>query len=155
MFNDRLNVSALPLLSVNQPHLECQGLLLSLPDTRPTFILNCYRPPDADINQATLSVSNLLNSLDGIDNKDILVLGDWHIDLLAKSPGRVVFNCMLSTQALTQIIKIPTRISLVKSSLLDVICTNNTGLYINLGVISLGLSDHNLIVVSRKGPKKS
>ena len=61
---------------------------------------------------------------------------------------------MLRSQSIQQQITLPTRVSMTKSSLLDIFGTNNPTLYVNSGVVTMGLSDHDLIVISRKGLKR-
>ena len=152
-FGTNKNNTFLFSYSVNTPYLEAQCILLKLPEMRPTFIFSCYRLPDADVNMAITMMSNLVTMLDNVPLKDVILIGDWNIDLLDNSNSKTQVCRMLRAHSLTQLISLPTRVSLAKSSLIDIIAISNTSLYINSGVHILGLSDHDLVLVARKGNK--
>ena len=52
---------------------------------------------------------------------------------------------LMDVYGLTNLIKVPTRIVVESSSLIDVILTNKPSSFLTSGVFDLGLSDHNLI----------
>ena len=64
---------------------------------------------------------------------------------------------LMDVYGLTNLIKVPTRIVVESSSLIDVILTNKPSSFLTSGVFDLGLSDHNLIctVMRLQCPKLS
>ncbi len=87
----RYSMTIMPLYSINTAYLECWYLHLCLLDTRPTYIFICYRRPDADTNWAINILSNLLDFLDDIPLKDMIVCHNLNIALLSASNGKTFF----------------------------------------------------------------
>ena len=58
-------------------------------DTRTTLIGNLYRPPDGDVTTALDCVKNVLLEIQGMGQKDILLLGDMntHWERLQSNQG--------------------------------------------------------------------
>ena len=80
-------------------------------------------------------------------------MGDINIDMLdKKNPSTKKFLELIKTFGLRQLIKLPTRFSSDKNSLLDVICTNSDFIS-NSGVGNVNLSDHQIILTTRKKAK--
>ena len=85
------------------------------------------------------------------ENKEIYILGDLNINLLAQNVSIAKkLQEIMELYQLTQIIDHPTRITESTKSLLDVCITSSTEKIISLGVIHLGISDHSLIYAIRK-----
>ncbi len=127
--------------------LEIQWLKLCLPETRPTYIGNLYRPPSGNINSALSIIENKLDLLHSEGIHDVLLMGDMNIDLLKKSPSSSKLNTFCRNNILTQQIRKPTRYSNTGSTLLDHALTNNDDFYNLCGVVDLGLSDHCLVCI--------
>ncbi len=86
-----------------------------------------------------------------IENKEIYILGDLNINLLAQNVSIAKkLQEIMELYQLTKIIDDPTRITESTKSLLDVCITSSTEKIISLGVIHLGISDHSLIYAIRK-----
>ncbi len=64
-------------------------------------------------------------------------------------------SSFLKKQNLDQLIKGPTRITMITSTCPDHVYTNNTDVYSHFGKLDPGLSDHFLIFVERKGKRPS
>ena len=132
---------------------ELQCVKLSLPETRSTFIINAYRPPDGDIKAFIEILSNLIDDLTTSSNPDILVMGDINIDLKKSTPSSNKIKQLLQSRGMVQLIKDPTRVSNTGNTLIDHIYTNNNTFYDSCGVYDIGLSDHSLIYVTRHRKK--
>ena len=85
------------------------------------------------------------------ENKEIYILGDLNINLLAQNASICKkLQEIMELYQLTQIINDPTRITESSRSLLDVCITSTPEKIISSDVIHLGISDHNLIYAIRK-----
>ena len=135
-----------------------------LPKTKPFTVGIFYRPPNQGdfINK----ISNDFNKL--LPLEEIYVLGDININVVINGKSilgkhkNVEFNStevsfigkqyneFCSTFSLKQLIKFPTRITSISSTLIDHILTNSPQLITQSGVIDTTLSDHQLIFCTRK-----
>ena len=78
-------------------------------------------------------------------NSEIFICGDFNIDFLdVFNPFTIDFNNTISQLGLNNLIKIPTRLSTYKNSLIDNILTNSNSILLN-GVINTDISDHSVI----------
>ena len=80
--------------------------------------------------------------------QSILLIGDLNCDLSrpdkGAKEGKTLMDLM-DVYGLTNLIKLPTRVVVESSPLIDVIITNKPRSILTSGVFHLGLSDHNLI----------
>ncbi len=83
------------------------------------------------------------------ENKEILILGDLNCNYQDKTDHKE-WKDLLSSFGLRQLIKAPTRITRLFSTLNDVICSNEPQNVSSATVIPAGLSDHELIACVRK-----
>ena len=70
--------------NVCTPDIEAQWLKLSLPQTRPTFLVNVYRPPDGNLNFAINILENKIHDIYSEAPGDIVLMEDFNVDLLDK-----------------------------------------------------------------------
>ena len=128
---------------------ECLPLVLSSGGLkRNVTILNTYRPPrdrNADIQVFLDVFTETLESL-SIKNKDVLVAGDFNIDLL-KIDNRSLYTSYLESMysvSLVPSITLPTRLSKNNATLIDhIFCSfsKSTTPY-SAGIITSSISDH-------------
>ena len=122
-------------------------LEIKKPNTKPTLISTWYRPPNS--NTELLDRFELF-----LQNKETIITGDFNLDLLPKEnkgSSTRQFLELLTTYQLQQIIDKPSRVTESTKKLLDlIICKTRDSKTIGLGVIDLGISDHNLVYISRK-----
>ena len=149
-FGNQYKVEALPNWSISKPHLEVCWLKLLLKDTRPTFVANVYRPPDGDIDLAIESLNDQLADIMGLNTADIIIFGDLNIDMNKRSAKLSKYKSFLNSNLLHQIVKQPTRITNTSRTIIDHILTNNEDFYNQSMVVDPGLSDHAIVVTSRK-----
>ena len=80
--------------------------------------------------------------------ESIMLIGDLNCDLSrpdkGAKEGKTLMD-LIDVYGLTNLIKVPTRVVVESSSLIDVILTNNPRSVLTSGVFDLGLSDHHLI----------
>ena len=133
--------------------VECIWLELK-PGTSALNICVCilYRNPSASYEW----FDNFVQMIDNIHtvkpHADILVLGDFNIDLLKPHS---FWDSTITLLGLTQLVKSPTRITQTSATLIDDIYTNNPDLITEFSVPDLSISDHCPISCSRsiKVPK--
>ena len=78
-------------------------------------------------------------------NSEIFICGDFNIDFVdVFNPFTIDFNNTISQLGLNNLIKIPTRLSTYKNSLIDNILTNSNSILLN-GVINTYISDHSVV----------
>lgn len=104
-----------------------------------------YRPPNTNyndfLNTFDATVSSLFVTVDCL-----LCVGDFNIDLFKIGNAEVDLMCTcLETLGLTQIVNQPTRIAEKTSTLIDYILTSNRALVVSVNVVSVHISDHELI----------
>ena len=133
-------------------NIEAICLEIKKPNSKPILISTWYRPP----NSNTKWLDGFEFFLQNVDNENIetVITGDFNIDLLPKenesSTNRRLLE-LLTTYQLQQIIDKPTRVTESTKTLLDlIICKTSDLKTIASGVINLGISDHNLVYISRK-----
>ena len=96
--------------------------------------------------------SDTIESL-SVENKEVLVLGDFSSNFSAKKttqPECKQMKCLFKSLSFSQLINSPTRIASESSTLIDLIATNNPQNIRSSGVLSSGLNDHELIYCVRK-----
>ena len=77
---------------------------------------------------------------------DILVLGDFNIDLLKPHSS---WDSAITLLGLTRLVKSPTRVTQTAATLIDHIYTNNPDVITDVSVLDLSISDHCPISCSR------
>lgn len=111
------------------------------------LVVGMYRPPDLlkatwehEINDILLRSTQRYES--------IMLIGDLNCDLSrpdkGAKEGKTLMDLM-DVYGLTNLIKVPTRVVVESSSLIDVILTNKPRSVLTSGVFDLGFSDHHLI----------
>ena len=129
--------------------LEAISLEIKQANSQSFIISTIYRPPNSKINNL-LKIERLIQLVDN-ENKEIYILGDLNINLLAQNASICKkLQEIMELYQLTQIINDPTRITESSRSLLDVCITSTPEKIISSGVIHLGISDHSLIYAIRK-----
>ena len=141
-----------------------------LPKTKPILVGTIYNPFQPNFLQ---NLTTAISNAETFDNQDVYILGDFNINLWHKDKYIFHNNKTLSHQdiqkiapsnasdiikyqefcslhGLKQLISTPTRITENKSSLLDHILTNTHESILQSGKIEVGLSDHQLIFITRK-----
>ena len=82
---------------------------------------------------------------------DVLIMGDTNINTLKRGDANAKkYKDMIKRLRLSNLYSAPTRVTRTSKSCIDHILTNRKDLYRNCNTIDPGLSDHQLVFVSRK-----
>ena len=136
-----LQVKVLP--GINHPDVEMIWLEIHL--EKLVLLLGCvYRPPASNVN----FWSNLESSMEGLEGANIILVGDFNVDLLNTSdPNRKHLHSLCCQFNLLNIIDSPTRLSSTSAKCIDLILTNNNQVR-HPKVIPVHFSDHSLVLAS-------
>ena len=140
----RDDLSVIRRSDLERPDVEGLWLEITLPKSRSFLFGTCYRPPSSlkHTDPNFMSVfSDTTESL-SVENKEVLVLGDFNCDFSAKKttqPECKQMKCLFKSLNFSQLIISPTRIAPESSTLIDLIATNNPQNIRSSGVLSSGL----------------
>ena len=124
--------------------LEAISLEIKQENSQSFIISTFYRPPNSKINHL-LKIEIFIQLVDN-QNKEIYILGDLKINLLAQNASICKkLQEILELYHLTQIMNDPTRITESTRLLLDVCITSTPEKIFSSSVIRLDISDHSLI----------
>ncbi len=110
--------------------------------TSPFFVCYVYRNPASNDEWFDSFVCMLDKVSTYKNNVDLLLLGDFNIDMLKQHSS---WDSTLNLFGLTQLVSSPTRITETSSTLIDHIYTNNPHTISSTRVSDLSVSDHNPI----------
>ena len=118
--------------------INCKGSAKSV------IIANIYRSPSRKPDQFNESLEILLNKLNRYNNKHVLLVGDFNIDLIKYETDLHSQNIVdiTSNFGFIQIVSRPTRITDHCATLIDHIYSNKINSVLCCDVITLDLSDH-------------
>ena len=100
-----------------------------------------YRAPNSNREYC----ENIFNEIQRAKDisEEVIVMGDLNFDCISDNGlSQNPISCLESMFDMTQLIKMPTRITLKTKSLLDVIITSNYKKHCNTTVIDISMSDH-------------
>lgn len=138
-------------LNSSNADIEIMIVEVCLPSTTPMVIMNCYRPPAGNVENALTQIQHVLDSIP-LTN-EIYFMGDLNLDYSCKgSPTHKKLKLLERTYQLHQFIESPTRISKNSASLIDHIYTNSH-LVSKAGTLPIYSSDHYPCYIIRKKPK--
>ena len=134
-------------------NLDVVTLQIANSKFKPFIVTSICRPLGKPVSYFN-DMEALLASLDS-DNKEAII-GDTNCDFLDSSNNDTKnLKHVLSLHNLTQIIKEPARITGISKTLIDHVITNNPDMVHDSGVISCGISDHDIVFIERnvRAPK--
>ena len=121
-------------------HIECIWLEYKPSQlSSSVFVCFLYRNPASLIDWYEYFTEMLDKLYQSRPNADLLLLGDFNIDLL-KTQSR--WKAITSSLGLTQVIKDPTRVTQTSETLIDHIYTNSPPTILSASVSDLSISDH-------------
>ncbi len=126
--------------------IECVGVNISLSAEMAFSLICLYRKPSAKLEFYD-QLKNLLHSLDF--NKEVILMGDFNINWSDKG-GRKKLKNITDYFNFTQLIEQPTRITNRSETKIDLLFTNRPERITKTYNLVTGLSDHNIIIFSRK-----
>ena len=123
---------------------DIEALCLQLKLKVGTLILcNVYRPPSAPIawfDSWEIMVENIVQAGDVV-----VMLGDFNCDMLGSDATVRRLDDTMSEYNLRQEISGPTRVTHGSQSLIDLLFTSNSDMFVKVGKTELGLSDHCMV----------
>ena len=149
---------------------DCENIFveLLLPKSRPIIVGIIYRPPNQSDFLDKITSGSSFQDIHHLNEQEIHILGDLNYNLLENGkyilnknnkntssiPWLKGYSTFCNSNGLKQIIKTPTRVGNHNPSLLGHILTNSEELISASGVIDVGVSDHQLIYLTRKKMKE-
>ena len=134
--------------NMSTPDIELQTIKILLPNTRPIFVSNIYRPPDGKLDLFLNKLNELCISLDRLSRVDIFLGGDFNIDYSVPGGPRKALKDLEKRLDFKQLIQKPTR-PLYNTAILDLIFTNSKELGVS-GILDFNVSDHCPVFIQRK-----
>ena len=136
-------------LNTSNINIESQWISIKQKNSKPILIGNVYRPPQGDIDEFIHVLENIFTTVD-LNKIELYIMGDVNIDFNDKKDAATKkIISLIKPYGLSQLIKQPTRFSRDKDSILDVFITNS-GSIRNVGVCDVNISDHQMILLTRK-----
>ena len=132
--------------------IECQWISIFQKPNKTILIGNLYGPPQGDISKCIDYLDDALSDID-LQKVEVFLMGDLNFDIFDKNNRFVKTLLNMSKQlGLRQLITEPTRYSPVKDSCLDLFFTNSD-IIAKAGVSNVNISDHQMIILTRKKAK--
>lgn len=143
-----------PSNAVNIKDVEIQSaILLGRKDHqahKPILIVLMYRPPNGNSIVANNTIIDYIKDINEYEKKEIVIMGDLNWDIADDANiGCKFINEIAECFSLEQIVKVPTRIALNSSTLIDVILTNVRNIAYS-GCINYQVSDHYPVYLVKK-----
>ena len=139
--------------SVSNEDLEMHLIRIKKGVNKKLTVVNIYRPPSGKVNEALdLMHDKLTELLNYYQNAEIIMLGDFNIDMKIENNDTRNLRRNTASLGLTQLITEYTRYNPDpegKHSMIDLIFTNSPQVK-ESGVLSPALSDHEMIYMTRK-----
>ena len=139
-------------LNTSNKDLESQWVAIYQKPNKTLLIGNLYRPPQGNGSGCLEILENILSGIN-LNKIEITLIGDLNLDILDNT-NVVAKNLINMTKqlGLKQLIKKPTRYSQYRDSCLDLIFTNSD-IISKSGVGNVNISDHQIILMTRKKAK--
>ena len=136
-------------LNSSSKDLESQWVSIEQKPNKTILLGNLYRPPQGDISNCLELIENKLSDIN-FHKIEIILMGDLNIDILdtRNNSAKDLVN-LVKQLGLRQLIKDPTRFSHNKNSCLDLFFTNSD-IIAKSGVCNSNISDHQMILLTRK-----
>ena len=151
--DDHLTCSstALQHLNVSTLDIEIQWLRITKGKARQMIVGNLYRPPEGDKTVFVNLLKGMLSKINELDNYDVILTGDFNIDVLPDSNIKDLLYSNMEDFGLRQLIHEPTRTKAAKTCI-DLIFTNIINVSAS-GVALLNTSDHLPVYMTIKKEK--
>ena len=126
--------------------LESVSVQINNGRLKPFIVTSIYRPPEKPVSYFRY-IECLIASLES-EKKESIIMGDRNCDFLDRSNNNTKnLKRILNSFELTQLIKEPTRTTATTKTVIDHIITNKPNMISNSGVISCGISGHDVVFI--------
>ena len=132
-------------------NIECQWISISQKPNKTILLGNCYRPPQGDEVKCIDFLDNILSDID-LSMIEVFLMGDLNVDILDKGNNSKKLLNMTKQMGLRQLIMERTRYSPIRDSCIYLFFTNSD-IVSKVGVSNLNISDHQMILLTRKKAK--
>ena len=142
------NLSSKVRIDLMVDKLESVSVQIENGRFKPFIITSIYRPPEKPISYFSY-IECLIASLES-ENKESIIMGDTNCDFLDPSDNNTKnLKRILNLFELIQLIKEPSRTTATTKTVIDHIITNEPNMVSYSGVISCGISDHDVVFIER------
>lgn len=140
---------------ITQNEIEMLCLSLKVKNIAPIMISCVYRNPGHSLCSDSLNnVYEFFNKMQiEFPHREHYLMGDLNVDLLKPSNHSILITQLFSSLGLTQIIDKPTRSTTTTATLIDHIYVSTQDYCMQSGVLTSGISDHDLVFLVRKKKK--
>ena len=140
-------------LNRNSKDLQIQWISIIQKPNKVILLGNMYRPPQGNIEHFIEIMDDTLSNLN-LTKVELIIMGDFNIDVSdTKNPATKKLIELSKQYGLRQIIKEPTCYTETKSSCIDHGITNSD-IITHVGTTNVNISDHQMIMLTRKQLKK-
>ena len=129
--------------------IESTWIEIGLRQSKPLIIGTIYRPPEEKVEYIDRLKDHLNNVTDAAGSNDIIVTGDFNLDLHKPETAKTMKQICQQFQ-LHNVIDTPTRITEKSATCIDLILVSNENKLYTSGNIPVGFSDHNLVYMTYK-----
>ena len=127
--------------------IECLAIQVKIGMSKPFLVNSLYSPHNT--TDHLNKIDSLIASID-TENKESIIIGDTNCDFIKSTNHTTRLKRIIKNHRLTQLIKDLTRTIDSTATLMDHIITNKPDIVEWSGVIPYGISDHDLIFITRK-----
>ena len=140
-------INCIRRIDIEDTNIECVWVEIKPKNAKSFLVGSIYRNPDSKIKWRDFFESHIEKVQ--LEDKEIILLGDMNRDLL-NTRINTEWTEFTNSLGLTQLVKTPTRISANSKTLIDHIYTDYEENIVNVNVPDISISDHNIILCSRK-----
>ena len=139
-------------IELDLPNLELITIRLAISHVKPILVTKGYRPPDSEVKLFD-DFEEILRSLDA-ESHESIIMGDMNCDYLKPDNNNTKhIKRIFHTNGYTQMIGKPTRTTDHSKTLIDYMATNRPDCVSDQGVLPCGISDHDVIYMTRSMKK--
>lgn len=132
------NSIAFNFAHISLPKTECLSVEINSKQSKICIIL-VYNPPSSN----TLIADDLERLFESRKfHEPTIVLGDFNIDWLKKSPLKKNVETLMSLNGLRQLVNEPTRVTTTTKTLIDLVFSNSENFIDQLQILKTDISDH-------------
>ena len=127
-------------VDLEHSHIECVWIELTVSNHKNILVGSFYRPPNSKVDWYEHLEECMEKAYD--DNKDIVIMGDFNIDLNLNNTQSQKLLGIMDSFGLNQMVKTSTRVTCRSSTLIDHIYVTNSDSVKDLCVPQFSPSDH-------------
>ena len=127
--------------------IECLMIQVKIGMSKPFLVTSLYSPHNT--TDHLNKIDSLIACID-TENKESIIIGDTNCDVMKPTNYTTHLKRIIKNHGQAQLIEDPTRTTDSTATLMDHIITNKPDTVGQNGVIPCGISDHDLIFLTRK-----